>query len=162
MINRTLGIIQALSLYSPLHAENDTGEPNPELHRWSDFAYFAWLEVARTGALGFSDYPLYVTMNNVKNDETVKVLNMALKPRNYDTDDWDSGNMSEEVPWPGEEFSIEDRSEEGLAILGSALGAGVAWLLIDRKKEFGKLRVKTVNIFTHEEDYSLVFDIGPV
>jgi len=41
-------------------------------------------------------------------------------------------------------------SEEGKAILGTPNGAGVAWLLIQRKQELGHRTIKDVTVFWAE------------
>jgi hypothetical protein len=55
--------------------------------------------------------------------------------------------------YPGETFDMD--SEQGKAILGTPNGAGVAWLLIQRKRELGHATVKDVTVFcAHYEGMS--------
>jgi hypothetical protein len=66
--------------------------------------------------------------------------------------------------WPGITFDIS--SDEGNAILGTVHGAGVAWMLIQRKTGFSRKRIVRITVFRVDcegDEYawpSLLFCIG--
>jgi len=47
--------------------------------------------------------------------------------------------------WPGITFGMD--TEEGKAILGTPNGCGVAWMLIQHSKAFGKKNIEKVTLF---------------
>jgi hypothetical protein len=99
----------------------------------------------------------YFFRNHIINDDTKNIINEALRRTGQ--------SLSE---WPGVEFSMT--SDEGKAILGTPNGGGVAWFLVDHKKELGVKTVESVTVFktpgkdakgNYEDWYQAMFTIVP-
>lgn len=109
----------------------------PPLHHWSDIAYLQWLKTSTSAS---SPVPLpapikFVLRLKIQNVDTYSILNKITARH----------GLTGYPPWPGIVLDIE--SDEGKAVLGTPNGAGVAWLLIQRKKELGHKRVEKVTFF---------------
>ncbi|KAH3998737.1 hypothetical protein HBI38_094300 [Parastagonospora nodorum] len=109
----------------------------PSLHHWSDVAYMQWLEACDQTA-SEPDSIRYVFRLRVMNPTTTAVVQRVMANRGHGTF----------TSYPGETFDID--SEEGKAILGTPNGVGVAWLLIQRKRELGHETIKDVTVFWAE------------
>jgi len=95
----------------------------------------------------------YVWRVNIFNPETYGIALEALQ-RKY----------NEEPTTLGRRFSVDD--EEGKAILGTAHGAGVAYLLAQHKEQMGMKTMRGVYVFQSPEKENvrkvLVRGLGPV
>ncbi|KAH7079617.1 hypothetical protein FB567DRAFT_533015 [Paraphoma chrysanthemicola] len=133
------------------------------LHFWSDIAWLQWLATSQAKQIAPPSTPTttllphqpmdlhtpistpsikFVFRLSIHHPPTYSILNKiaAKQPSNtYDA-------------WPGVTFDIE--SEEGRAILGTPHGAGVAWMLIQRREELGVRgrRISRVTMFWAEGD----------
>jgi hypothetical protein len=108
------------------------------LHHWSDVAYLQYLTAS--ASLVSPSMIEYIFRLRILHPATRSVLDRIVNMQN-------DGNYS---IWPGVTFDIA--SDEGKAILGTVHGAGVAWILIQRKKEFGGRRIGSVRVFWAEND----------
>tara|TARA_R110002003_G_scaffold175_10_gene14257 strand:+ start:8401 stop:8823 length:423 start_codon:yes stop_codon:yes gene_type:complete len=114
----------------------------PPLHHWSDIAYLQWLAASVSPPLmTVAPAPIrYILRLGIHHPPTYSVLNKIAAKQSSKTYD----------VWPGVTFDIA--SEAGKAILGTPNGAGVVWMLIQRKKELGKRRIEQVTMFYVEND----------
>jgi hypothetical protein len=141
---------------SPLHAGPLSGPPTntpPPLHHWSDVAFLQYASTFPSPPP--SPLPLnYICRITIQNIETYTLLQKVIEKHGHDT----------YFEWPG--LSFEAESEEGKAILGTPSGSGVAWMLGQRKKEFGGREVERVTVFYARKEGdlyrwpSLMFWIG--
>jgi hypothetical protein len=106
------------------------------LHHWSDVAYIQYL----TASVSLVSPPpiKYIFRLRILHPATRSLLDRIVNVHN-------DGNYS---IWPGIAFDIA--SERGKAILGTVHGAGVAWMLIQRKSEFGGRQIGSVTVFWAE------------
>jgi hypothetical protein len=114
----------------------------PPLHHWSDIAYLQWLAASGSSpSMTVAPAPIrYILRLSIHHPPTYSSLNKIAAKQSSKTYD----------VWPGATFDIA--GEEGKAILGTPHGAGVAWMLIQRKKVLGKLRIEKVTMFYVEND----------
>jgi hypothetical protein len=110
----------------------------PKLNHWSDVAFLQWQSLSIDGVM--SDLK-FVARVSITNEYTTAVLSTVLvslcKQHN-------AGEKA--LPrWPGVIFTMN--SEEGMALLGTPNGSGVAWLLAQHKKELGHKCVEKVRLW---------------
>jgi hypothetical protein len=116
----------------------------PKLDHWSDIAYLQWLSKAYEGS-----NLRYVLRYGVINHDTRFVVNfLGLQ----------SGLIVSE--WPGRTYRAG--SPEFSALLGSPNGSGVAYLLIQHKRQLGHKTVDRVTIFRKKWDTMLLFYVTDV
>lgn len=88
----------------------------------------------------------YMMDINIENPNTWSIALKALMNKN-------GGKM--DIPeWPGTEFSLNEA--EGKALLGTQVGAPLAWLLIQHKEAFGKKSVVKVTCYNGRSSYTNV------
>jgi hypothetical protein len=81
----------------------------------------------------------YFLAINIENPNTWSIALKALMNKN---------NGKKDIPkWPGTEFSLNEA--EGKALLGTQIGAPLAWMLIQHKKAFGAKSVVKVVFAVH-------------
>ncbi|KAL8917683.1 MAG: hypothetical protein Q9208_007809 [Pyrenodesmia sp. 3 TL-2023] len=108
------------------------GRAVPLLHRWSDIVWLHWSTIAGDDAHQLR----YIVRENVRTPGTrslIEHLELEAEPDNL------------HLPWPGHIYNMS--SPNGLALLGSMHGTGVAFLLKDHSDVLGR-RIPTVRIFT--------------
>ncbi|KAJ4378190.1 hypothetical protein N0V83_001024 [Neocucurbitaria cava] len=146
-IDADAGIIVALNNESPSETAHHCGlqgVPSPDLRFWSDVAYLQWsLRASDTSDLK------YVLRHNVVNEFTRSILNIITLKNQI---------LIEE--WPGRTYDVT--SEEGQTLLGTPNGSGVAFLLIQHKKQLGHKAVGKITVFRVGWENMLLFHIKNV
>jgi hypothetical protein len=134
-LSPSTGVIMANNNQSPSQAVvRDNGVILPDLQHWSDVVYLKWLSL--DPALKSRSLH-YVLRDNLGNGHTLAVINRVLDAH---------APFGKECPtWPG--LTTDMDSKEGMALLGTPNGSGVAWLLIQHKAEC-QLGHKTVKRIT--------------
>ncbi|KAL9026134.1 MAG: hypothetical protein Q9196_005152 [Gyalolechia fulgens] len=125
------GTIIAKNIHSPLQ-RGLPNQPLPALHRWSDVVWQNWTGVAGAQARHLR----YVIRENIITPDVrrlIEYVEIAARPDDLD------------LPWPGTVYDM--RSDDGRALLGSAHGLGVAWLVIDHSNVLGR-KIPAVRVFT--------------
>ncbi|KAL8669694.1 MAG: hypothetical protein Q9168_005723 [Polycauliona sp. 1 TL-2023] len=106
----------------------------PRLNRWSDVVWFLWAKKAggKAGDLR------YILKDNVVNKGTRDIIDAIFGiPAN-----------TLDLPWPGKTFDVL-KGDDGLALLGSPLGVGIAWIIADNKEVLGERSLK-ITVFTND------------
>ncbi|EDU43951.1 conserved hypothetical protein [Pyrenophora tritici-repentis Pt-1C-BFP] len=110
------------------------------LNYWSDIAFLAWTEPVADEEKRGGDLN-YVLRWTITNRDTVVVTSKLLtdyRAEEEEDEEW--------VPvWPGISFDAD--SEQAHALLGTPNGSGVAWLLVQHKRQLGHKVVKKVTLF---------------
>jgi len=133
-INLAAGLVIPYYIFSPRHeaqTHNIKGELVP-LAQYSDVLFLEYAKLAgRTK--GEMVPPKYLLFHNIENPNTWSTVLRALSNKN---------DGKKDIPlWPGTEFSMNEA--EGKALLGTQIGAPLAWMLIQHKNAFaGKSVVK--------------------
>jgi hypothetical protein len=129
------GLVIPYYIFSPRHeAEtyNVKGELVP-LAQYSDVLFLEYSKLAGRAKVEVSGLK-YLLFHNIQNPDTWSTVLRALMNKM-------DGKM--DIPlWPGTEFSMN--TAEGKALLGTQIGAPVAWMLIQHKKAFGAKSVVKV------------------
>ncbi|KAI4645724.1 hypothetical protein J4E93_005302 [Alternaria ventricosa] len=144
-VNPKAGVLFFLSRSSPFETAKmlwkytpKTSEL-PELRASSDFAWGLWNKLRGKDNLGDirKIFSLYIN-----NKETQSIIDKAIAKQ----------AIKELKKWPGTE--IDPKSEEGLAIIGSANGRAAGYFLAQHKKQLGKDKyISKINVFlTDKED----------
>lgn len=122
-------------IYSPRHEADRQGlkgEVVP-LAQYSDVLYLEYSKLCGRAKASVSDLKHFMFLN-IENKGTWAMVLKALMNENEGEKD---------IPrWPGTEFSLN--SEEGKALLGTQIGAPLAWMLIQHKEAFGRRSVVKV------------------
>lgn len=115
-------------IYSPRHeasAKNIQGELVP-FAQYSDVLFLEYAKLCGRAKVEVSSLK-YLLFHNIENPNTWSMVLKALMNKN-------DGRM--DIPlWPGTEFSLNEA--EGKALLGTQIGAPLAWMLIQHKQAFG-------------------------
>ncbi|KAL8840363.1 MAG: hypothetical protein Q9170_001378 [Blastenia crenularia] len=118
----------------------------PPLNRFSDVIWTVWNTLTKT------PHDLrYIGQNSISNDDTIAIMKRI----------FNRPQAKGPVIWPGLSYTLQQ--DEGLALLGSPNGLGIAWLLIDRAGKLGP-RFPKVTIFTEPggKNYRMWWDLRPV
>ncbi|KAI9697523.1 MAG: hypothetical protein M1820_007789 [Bogoriella megaspora] len=146
----------------------DTNGPYTPLSRWSDITFLTYKELAAAqGNMALDNLRTVVVFQISEGTNTQLVIKRILEARIRDqglntaiTDYSFKWNAKQDVNLLG--------TAEGQALLGTPIGAGVAWLLIQHKQALGTKITPTAHIFQDiggedPEDFprppSIVFDI---
>ena len=164
------GILIAGSNFGPAHTHGDKlidGEALPDLQRWSDIAYLQALylcsaenrvpEGCERPAADAVKKLKYVVRHDIENADTNVVIHELLQwyvtgPCSFSVSNEGCPWCSVYLMWPGLTFSIE--SDEGLALLGTPNGRGIAWLLKQHEELIGK-RASKVTVWCDVEKVPL-------
>jgi len=105
------------------------------LQHWSDVTFLRWAsgQQYEQGIRGLK----YVLRENVQNKSTLAVIQHIVSDMSI------AGNLL----WPGVEFDAE--SNEGMALLGTLSGVGVAWMLVQHRAQLGHKVIDKVVLFRH-------------
>ncbi|OAK93794.1 hypothetical protein IQ06DRAFT_204231, partial [Phaeosphaeriaceae sp. SRC1lsM3a] len=149
-VNQKGGALIAKLLRSPLSAaqeywgedsDDDDDHDNmpslssmPALRRPSDIMAAYWLR----NNLAPKSLSYYFALD-VQNDETLPLITSVLDRR----------GLERMPPWPGVKVGMWE--EEGEALLGSPLGAIVAYLLVQHKENLGRKHVTEITIFREDD-----------
>ncbi len=147
----------------PAPTKEELREHVPELNRWSDVVWFLWAKYAGGDAKNLR----YIVRDVVTNLNTKGVIDQITG----------SETNAFYLPWPGKTFDIskppsdcgKSRTEGDLAraLLGTAHGAGIAWMMADHKDILGDRSLK-ITIFTGKDpkdmfkptaDYYMLFEL---
>lgn len=138
-INVAAGLVIPYYVYSPRHEAQDKniqGELVP-LAQYSDVLFLEYSKLcgrAKTSVSGLKHFMFL----NVENKGTWAIALKALMNEN--------GGRKDIPLWPGAEFSLN--SKEGRSLLGTQIGAPLAWMLIQYKDAFGARSV--VKVVEHD------------
>ena len=141
--------------------DNPDFQELPRYRRWSYITAAIWEDIA--GRVGGS--LRFIWQHHVVNEDTKRVIEQAagVDPGKFDH------------PYPGIEIEPTAMDDNTIgpkpdqmkfeALLGSPNRAGVAWLLVSRRKKFPSLNIKSVRIFTilHKNGatyYQMLFTLG--
>ncbi|KAL8790086.1 MAG: hypothetical protein Q9213_000788 [Squamulea squamosa] len=138
------GTIIAVDNHSPRHAVGANGKV-PRLNRWSDMVWHLWSDIcAHTGTDVRSLQ--YIFHDNIITDSTKSIMEYV----------GGAGQNALDLPWPGLAFGLD--TEEGLALLATPHGVGIAYMIKDHSDVLG-MREPTVRIFTIEGEYYMMWDL---
>lgn len=134
-MNVAAGLVVPYYVYSPRHeAERNhiEGELVP-FAQYSDVLFLEYSQLCGQAKASVSWLKHFLFLN-VENKDTWAVVLKALMNKN---------DGKKDIPlWPGEEFSMN--SAAGKALLGTQIGAPLAWMLIQHKEAFGARSVVKV------------------
>jgi hypothetical protein len=134
------GIIMPYYVFSPLNEAKDKkieGEIVP-LERYSDVLFLEYSKLCGRAHAQISDFRYFLALN-IENVNTWSIALKALMNKN--------GGKKDIPIWPGTEFSLNE--PEGKALLGTQIGAPLAWMLIQHKQAFGTKSVVKVVFSIH-------------
>jgi hypothetical protein len=117
--------------------KNIQGEIVP-LERYSDVLFLEYSKLCGRAHAQVSDFRYFLALN-IQNVNTWSIALKALVNKN--------GGNKEIQYWPGTEFSLNE--PEGKALLGTQIGAPLAWMLIQHKHAFGTKSVVKVVFSVH-------------
>ncbi|GAB7329099.1 hypothetical protein MBLNU13_g00933t1 [Cladosporium sp. NU13] len=138
VINLAAGLVIPYYIFSPRHeaqTHNIKGELVP-LGQYSDVLFLEYAKLA--GRTKGEMVPLkYLLFHNIENPNTWSTVLRALSNKN---------DGKQDIPlWPGTVFSMNEA--EGKALLGTQIGAPLAWMLIQHKNSFEGKSVVKVRVF---------------
>ncbi|KAK5123897.1 hypothetical protein LTR85_002093 [Meristemomyces frigidus] len=105
------------------------------LAAWSDIVFLEWQNICTLAGQHVSNLQ-YIFRSYIVNEATQEVIWQALK---------NVGITDGPPKWPGKEFDMS--TNEGKAILGTANGNGVAWIVMSHRAQLGTKTVKSVVVF---------------
>ena len=140
---QTAGLSQAKPKHIGQNGDlKKAGDDFPSLKHWSDVAYLQWAKHAKD-----SSNLRCVLRISIKNPTTKAVVQHIMK------DTLAKGDESRSL-------RTEDDPDHVAALLGTPNGVGVAWLLIQHKRQLGLKTVEKVTV--HCDDKSTMGDDGTV
>lgn len=108
--------------------------------------------------------PKHVLRMAISNEDALKVIDRVCRMKPEDPLKEFNKNKKLWVPplYPGLSYTID--TVQAKLLLATPNGKGVAWLLIQHKKDFGVLEVKKVTLFraAHDASAMMLFHIGKV
>ncbi|KAI4281388.1 MAG: hypothetical protein L6R38_003722 [Xanthoria sp. 2 TBL-2021] len=127
------GTIIAESNFSPkFKAGFGSGRRYPPLWRWSDIIWLLWTHEA--GLLGTPNLR-YIFRANIITPETRELIEYIEVEKEDQL----------HLPWPGHTYDMS--TEEGLALLATSHGQGIAYLIADHSQALGR-KIPMARIFT--------------
>ena len=132
VVNPTKGYIIANNNRTP---ENAHCPHNwmPQLRKWSDVAYLQYQYCAQKPKVPLSNLKL-VYRSTIINSRTRAIIFSILRARNADL-----------TAFPGITFKSD--TLEGQALIGTPNGQGVAWLLIQHKRQLGHKVIDEISVY---------------
>jgi hypothetical protein len=133
------GLLIAWANHSPDYLVGSSGGAVPELKHWSDMAYLQWCD-PKVSRCENSELK-YVLRHEIQNKGTLAIMRRI-------EDEYRRVNGMEDgwkPVWPG--ITLEADSAESKALLGTPNGHGVAWLLIQHKRQLGHMAVGKITVF---------------
>ncbi|KAL8640357.1 MAG: hypothetical protein Q9228_002712 [Teloschistes exilis] len=175
---RSAGAIIVSDIHSPQTRRKRQGRPPaeipslvPTLNRFSDVTWTVWTLLLRANNVDVDgpedDDPenegkdpldasrlRYIGYESVSNPDSVNVIEEIIEAVRAEHD-----QGIQNLEYPGLVFDLD--SPNGLALLGTPIGYGPGWILMDRFRELGARKV-TVNLFTSDdpEYYCLLWHLG--
>lgn len=131
-------------IFSPRH-EATTKNIKGELVPFAQYSDVLFLEYSKLCGRAKADVSSlkYLLFNNIENPNTWSTVLKVLMNKN-------DGKM--DIPlWPGTGFSLNEAG--GRALLGTQIGAPLAWMLIQHKQAFGAKSVVKVMIDKPDVNY---------
>jgi hypothetical protein len=132
-------LLVAWANHGPDYLVENSGRAVPELKHWSDMAYLQWCDPDVSH--GENGELKYVLRHEIQNKGTLAIMRRI-------EDDYRRANGIEDgwkPMWPG--ITLEADSEESKALLGTPDGHGVAWLLIQHKRQLGHMAVGKITLY---------------
>lgn len=115
------------------------------LGQWSDITFLTWQEYAKEKA-GNIDR---IVRGSSSNDLTsLMAVQRALIERGFPLAYYDTAR------------DFNTLEDDGLALLGTAMGEGVSWFLINHKKQLGCLEVSKIRVFKKDSVNLDMFEVG--
>ncbi|KAI4198553.1 MAG: hypothetical protein LQ350_005212 [Teloschistes chrysophthalmus] len=175
---RSAAAIIVSDIHSPKIRRERQGRPPaeipslvPTLNRFSDVAWTVWSLLLRANNVDVDgpedDAPenqgkdpldasrlRYIGYDSISNVDSVNVIEEIIEAVRAE-----HAEGIQNLEYPGLVFDLD--SPNALALLGSPIGYGVGWILMDRFRELGARKV-TVNLFTGEDPqyYCLLWHLG--
>ncbi|KAF2403549.1 hypothetical protein EJ06DRAFT_553829 [Trichodelitschia bisporula] len=123
----------------------------PPIAHWSDVVWYMWDEMGQAFGGGNINRLQWIIRDGIADDDTRRVIR-EIEAAHGRVGTWENGKQTY---MPG--------SSEGMALLGTPQGRGVALLLIDHKHLMGPKYVSSITIFSTDPQYnenSLLFGIA--
>ena len=118
-----------------------TGDNVIPLKRWSDVIFLNYQSLMVGRGKDAMHRLKYIFRMRVNNKKSVKIMEGILG----------GGSLRESIKaWPGVYYGME--TDDGRALLGTPNGLGVAWLLIQHKKQLGRKTVAGVRLYRNKDD----------
>jgi len=141
-INVEAGILVVNYSYSPTYKAEALKSLStallPSLKHWSDIAFHQWahyeLDQEEVHDLKF------IMRENISNEDTLAIINNILDA---------SPRQSQAYTRSG--LYLDMNSDHAIALLGTAHGAGVAWLLAQHRDQLGRKVIAGIRIFYSDE-----------
>jgi hypothetical protein len=179
----TSGLMVAQSNFGPAHTAPNLpfSSAHPQLQHWSDIVALQTRIASagttkaqparshtRAGTTTLTDAdPVsptapfnnlrYVIRHDIENSDTNSIVHTILQSHfgscSYDTFNTGCPYCCAYLAWPGLIFSID--SDEGLALLGTPNGRGVAWMLAQHEEVFGRKEAVEVRVWCDMENQPL-------
>ncbi|KAI4714193.1 hypothetical protein J4E89_001643 [Alternaria sp. Ai002NY15] len=142
-INVEAGILVVNYSYSPTHkAKALTSLATallPSLKYWSDIAFHQWAHSVHTQEKEVHNLK-FIMRENISNEDTLAVIHSILDA---------SPPQSQACTRSG--LYLDMNSVHAIALLGTAHGAGVAWLLAQHRDQLGRKVIAGIRIFYSDE-----------
>ena len=118
------------------------------MNRFSDAIWTTWSGIANPPSS-----LRYIGRDTITNDDTTAIITYIFSQKSP---------SKQPLNWPGLTFTLDQ--DEGLALLGTQNGVGIAWVLIDRARDLGPRSV-AVTVWAPAPGfpiYNMLFDMRPV
>jgi len=141
-INVGAGILVAICNYSPAYKAKRLNSPAaamlPTLKHWSDIAFHQWAHSQRTQE-GIRNLK-FIIRANIMNEDTLAVINSIL-----------DAPLRQSQACMRLGLYLDMNSDHAIALLGTAHGAGVSWLLAQHRDQLGHKVIAGITIFYSDE-----------
>jgi len=137
VFNTQGGLIAADENFNPKTSSpeiEEQGLPYVQRKQWSDLTFLTWQHLCSTAGTDVGGLK-YVFQVSISNTETEDMMDEALSRSGATYGDWEN----RQTWYAG--------SEEYNALLGTPNSSGVAWLLINHKRQMGIKTIKAISVF---------------
>jgi len=141
-INVEAGILVVNYSYSPTHKAKALKSLAtallPSLKHWSDIAFHQWAhsQHPQEGVRNLK----FIMRENISNEDTLAVVNSILDASHRQSQDCTPSGLY-----------LDMNSDHAIALLGTAHGAGVSWLLAQHRDQLGHKVIAGIRIFYSDE-----------
>ena len=125
----------------------------PRVSFWSDIVTASWIHLSeekKSGEDSKAGDLRFIMQCHIQNDNTQYIMEQVIDP-NTETDEL-------RLPWPGKDFRLG--TNEGKALLGTALGSGPARMLYDHRQIFPRKTIQLVTIWTVGNQYYMLLTLS--
>ncbi|KAK3081487.1 hypothetical protein LTS18_006241 [Coniosporium uncinatum] len=159
-------VIYGYNALSPRFATRHFGHPEdsiPDLNQWSDVTFISWQASCyrKTSDPYCASKLQYLLRLYIVNDDTTEIMKMAVK-----TAFGINWHKDPKLPAWTENPPVFRRDSEGAelaafqALLGTPNTKCICWMLIQRKTELGRKRIKQVTVFKQDGEPMVPDDFG--